>query len=112
MIHSSANQLNIAVLPLKLLRRMQICQLRFLNPFWLMLGLQDISIQFRGFYVRERERGKKAQSAVLGDLERRSSRNDRQNALVSSACKERHCGKQRSQPNSIVCGKCRELSIP
>lgn len=53
---SYAKQLNMAALPLKLLRLMQICSLSFFNPFWLMLGLQNISIQFRGFSVRGREK--------------------------------------------------------
>lgn len=54
--HSYGNQLNIAALPLKLLRLVQIYQLRFFNPFWFILGLQNTSIQFRDFFVCEREK--------------------------------------------------------
>lgn len=55
---SYAKQLNTAALPWKPLRLMQLCLLRFFNPFWLMLGLHNMSIQLRGFSVRERQKGR------------------------------------------------------
>lgn len=48
---------------------MQICQLRFLfNPLWLMLGLQNICIQFRGSSVREKRQIVLFLGMLEGDL--------------------------------------------
>lgn len=77
----------------KLLRLMQICQLRFFNPFWLMLGLQNISIQFRGFSVREREK----QIVLFSGIWEDDLAEMMDGALVSFSCKGRHYRKQRCQ---------------